>query len=375
MPIFIEEVKTAGQKDEFIKFPWKIYKNDRNWIPPLIRERRRFLDPGKNPFFKHAIVKLYLAREEKGPVTGRIAAIINHHHNSIHKEPVGFFGLFECINDQNTAQGLFTEAGNFLRANGMQCMRGPENICVNDEVGLLIKGFEHPPVIMMPYNHPYYENLIKAYGFKKAIDWWAYYINIEIASRKVPERFHKSAEIIKRRHHVRIRTLNMNRFDEEVRKIQFVYNNAWKENWGAVPFTDEEFYHLAKDLKSIGDPELCLIAEAGDKVAGISIALPDINQVLAGINGRLLPLGIFKMLWGRRKIDMIRLTIMGVVKEFRHIGIDTCFYYETYKRCLEKNIHRCEMSAIAENNTIMNNVLEKLGARRYKTYRIYDYDL
>jgi hypothetical protein len=371
MQFSIREVVTGREKDRFIKFQWKIYKNDKNWVPPLLLDRKMFLNPKKNPFFKYAQVKFFMAYDEKKRPAGRIAAIISYNHLKTHNDEAGFFGLFECINDQKAANLLFDKAASYLRSQNMRIMRGPISMNINDEIGLQISGFDTPPVIMMPHNPPYYEKLIETYGLKKEIDWYAYYM--EDREGKVPERLARGFELIKKRYNITIRPINMKRFDEEVKKIHRVYTSAWEKNWGAVAMTDDEFHHLAKDLKLIAVPELTLIAEVEGKIAGVSLALPDINQVFKRIkNGRLLPFGVFKLLWFKKKIDMIRLTIMGVIKEYRHMGIDTCFVYETYRKSLALGMWRCEMSQILETNVSMNNVLTKLGAHIYKTYRIYN---
>jgi hypothetical protein len=374
MSLVIREVATSREKERFIKLPWQIYKHDANWVPPLLIERKAFLDPNKNPFFKNAQVKLFMAYNEEGKPLGRIAGIISENHLKIHNDGAGFFGLFECVNNQQIANLLFGEAASFLHARGMRIMRGPMSMNINDEVGLLISGFDLPPVIMMPYNLPYYETLTETFGFKKEIDWYAYYR--DDPERTVPERLRKGAELAKKRYKFTIRPINMKRFDEEVEKFHEVYTRAWEKNWGAVAFTKEEFYHLAKDLKMIVIPELALVAEVEGKVIGVSLALPDINQILKRIkNGRLLPFGIIKLLCYKRRIDMIRLIIMGVIEEYRNMGVDTCLIHDTYCNGLKLGIRRCEMSQILETNSLMNNSLTKLGAKVYKTYRIYDYKL
>jgi hypothetical protein len=371
MAVFIREVTTAAEKDRFIKLPWKIYKGDPNWVPPLLLDKKTFLDPGKNPFFKSARVKLYLACDDAGRDVGRIAAIVSDNHLKIHNDDAGFFGLFESVNDSGVAGLLFKTAGDFLRSQGMRIMRGPLSMNINDEFGLLVNGFDSPPVALMPYNPPYYETLIEGCGLKKEIDWFAYYL--ENHDGKVPERLRKGSELARKRYGFTIRTANMKRYDEEVENIHQIYNRAWEKNWGAVPFTDEEFLHLAKDLKMIAVPELVLFAEVDGKTVGVSLALPDINQALIHIkNGRLLPFGIFKLLWYKRKIDMLRLVIMGVLKEYRHMGIEACFIHDTYQAGLKMGVWRCEMSQIVENNVAMNNVLARMGTSIYKTYRIYN---
>jgi hypothetical protein len=374
MAISIREVTSEKEKLVFIKLPWHIYRHDRHWVPPLLIDRKAFLNPNKNPFFKNAKVQLFLAIGDDGRARGRIAAIVSDNHLKTHNDGAGFFGLFECVDHQEIAKMLFDRAGAWLREQGMSIMRGPMSLNINDEIGLLVNGFDSPPVIMLPHNPPYYEVLICAYGFKKEIDWYAYYI--DAPDRTIPERLVKGAELAQKRNKFTIRSVNLKHFDEEVASIYNIYNKAWEKNWGAVAFTKEEFFHLAKDLKLIVIPELALLAEVDGKAVGVSLALPDINQALKHVkNGRLLPFGIIKLLWHKRKIDMIRLAIMGVLEEYRNMGIETCFIHQTYVNGLKKGIWRCEMSQILENNGPMNNVLIKLGASRYKTYRIYDYKL
>jgi GNAT superfamily N-acetyltransferase len=374
MTISIREVSSEKEKKVFIKVPWHIYRHDPHWVPPLIIDRIAFLSPKKNPFFKSAKVKFFVAYNDRGTAVGRIAAIVSANHLKIHNDGAGFFGLFESVDDQQVSDMLFNRAAEWLREQGMSTMRGPISMNINDEIGLLIDGFDSPPVLMLPYNPPYYEELLRAFGFKKEIDWYAYYI--DVPDRKIPERLAKGAELAKKRYKFTIRKVNMKDYDNEVKRVQAIYNSAWEKNWGAVPFTDEEFKHLAKDLKLIVNPDLVFMAEVDGKVVGVSLALPDLNQALIKIkNGKLLPFGIVKLLRHRRKIDMIRLAIMGVLKEYRNMGIETCLIHETYANGLKTGAWRCEMSQILENNAPMNNILIKLGAKRYKTYRIYDYKL
>jgi hypothetical protein len=196
MSLSIREVVTAREKDRFIKLPWQIYKHDANWVPPLLIERKAFLDSNKNPFFKNAQVKLFIAYNEKGKPSGRIAGIVSENHLKTHNDGAGFFGLFECVNNQKIANLLFGEVASFLRARDMRIMRGPMSMNINDEVGLLISGFDAAPVIMMPYNPPYYETLTETFGFKKEIDWYAYYR--DAPERTVPERLRKGMELAKK---------------------------------------------------------------------------------------------------------------------------------------------------------------------------------
>jgi hypothetical protein len=366
----VREVASAGDLTRFIRFPWEVYRQDSNWVPPLVSERRGFLDPRRNPFFEHAEVKLFLASDDAGAVCGRIAAIVNRSHIEQHGEKAGHFGLFECCDDPEAAAALFDAAAGFLKSRGMVVMRGPENMSVNDDIGLLVEGFESPPAIMMPYNPRYYPALLEAHGFRKAMDLYAWFGDARVL--KIPEKIARGIELCKRRFGFQVRSMDLRRFDEEIHRIHEVYTQAWEQNWGAVAMTRKEFDHLAAQLKPVVDPDLCLVAEVGGETAGFSLALPDFNQVLIKLNGRLLPFGILKLLWYRRRIDMIRIITTGVIKKFRHMGIDSCFYYEIWKRGNAKGIYKGEMSWVLETNAAMNNALRNLGFQIYKRYRLYD---
>ena len=356
---------------EFIKLPSQIYRNDPYWVPPLIIERKEFLDRRKNPFFQHSNVIIYLAKRDSETV-GRIAGIVNHNHNKFHQENVGFFGFFECVNDYAVAKALLDSVRQWLRSKRTEIMRGPANFSSNEEWGFLLEGFDSPPVIMMSYNPPYYLNFMERYGLVKAKDLYAYFID---KSLPPPERVVKMAENIKNRENIKIRNINMKDFKNEVKKIKGIYNSAWSKNWGFVPMTDEEFDHLAKSLKQIVDPHMVFIAEVEGKPAGFSLALPDFNQVLIRLNGRLFPLGILKLLWHtkiKNKIDGVRIITMGVIPEFQKRGIDTVFYAETYNVGVKRGYTWAETSWILEDNILMNRALELLGAKLYKKYRIFE---
>jgi hypothetical protein len=364
-------VETKRDLTEFIKFPWQIYKNDPNWVPPLIIERKEFLDKKKNPFFQHSEVVFLLAKRN-GHTMGRIAGIVNHNHITFHQENAGFFGFFECVNDCEVAKALLDSVREWLKSKGMEIMRGPANFSSNEEWGFLSEGFDSSPVIMMSYNPPYYLDFMASYGMVKAKDLYAYFID---KSLPPPERVLKMAESIKNKENIKIRNIDMKNFKNEVKKIKQIYNSAWSKNWGFVPMTDEEFDHMAKNLKQIVDPHMVFIAEVDGKPAGFNLALPDFNQVLKRLNGRLFPFGILKLLWHTRiknKIDGVRIITMGFVPEFQKRGIDTVFYVETYNVGVNRGYTWGEMSWILEDNILMNRVLELLGARLYKKYRIYE---
>ena len=371
--MLVREVVTARDMDRFIRFPWAIYRHDPNWVPPLITETRAFLDRTRNPFFEHADVKFLLASDATGRIRGRIAAIVNRRHVDMHHEKAGFFGLFECENDPAVAGALLGAAADFLRTRGMTLMHGPENMSINDDIGLLIEGFDSPPAIMMPFNPPYYPNLIESCGFKKMKDLYAWYGDTR--KQQIPEKIVRGIELCRRRFKFEVRSFDLSRFREELDAVYRVYTEAWEENWGSVAMTRKEFDYLASQFKGALDPDLFLIATVDGEVAGFSLALPDFNQVLIRLNGRLFPFGIFKLLWYRRKIDMIRVVTTGILKKFRHRGIDSCFYYETWTRSTAKGMPRGEMSWILDDNAPMNNALRNLGLRIYKRYRLYGLSL
>ncbi len=356
---------------EFVKFPWQIYKGDPNWVPPLLVERKEFFDKNKNPFFQHADVIFYLAKRN-GKTVGRIAGIVNYKHIETHQEKVGFFGCFECIQEYEVAKLLLDTVREWLKSKGMEIMRGPANFSSNEEWGFLTEGFDSPPVIMMTYNPPYYLEFMKTYGMVKAKELYAYYID---KNRLPPERVNKMAELIKKRENITIRTINMKDFQGEVARVKQIYNAAWSKNWGFVPMTDEEFNHMAKSLRQIIDPHLVFIAEVNGKPAGFSLALPNINQALIKLNGRLFPFGILKLLWHtkiKNKIDGVRIITMGVVHEFQKRGIDTVFYVATFDVGIKRGYTWAEMSWVLDDNVMMNRVLDILGATLYKKYRLYE---
>jgi hypothetical protein len=367
----IRIVKNKKDLLDFIKFPWKIYKDDKNWVPPLISERKDFFNPEVNPFYKHAEVILFLAEKER-EIVGRIAGLINFKHIETHQEKAGFFGFFESIEDYGVAKKLLDIVRDWMKSKGMEFMRGPMNFSVNDELGFLLEGFDSPPVFMMTYNPEYYLDLMERYGMVKAKDLYAFHME---KSMQPPERFKRIAELVRKKENIVVRKLNMNDFEGEIEKVKTIYNLAWSKNWGAIPMTDEEFEHLAKDFKKIVDPDLVFIAEVDGEPAGFSMALPDINQLLIKLNGRLFPFGIFKLLWFtkfHRVINGLRLLTMGVIHKYQKRGIDTLFYINTYTNGVKKGYEWAEMSWNLEDNFLINHALETFGAKLYKKYRIYE---
>lgn len=367
--ITIETVKGRGALRQFIMFPWEIYRNDPYWVPPLIMDMKKILDRKKNPFFLHSEAEYFLARRN-GKIVGRIAAIHNRNHNAFHHENIGFFGFFESVNDKDVARALIETVESWSRERGLDGIRGPMNFTTNDTCGMLIEGFDSIPFILMTHNPPYYNELLESAGYEKVMDLLAYKLSKE---KGINPRISKIANLAREKEGVTVRPLNMKKFDEEVDRIKVIYNNAWAQNWGFVPMTDEEFRHLAKDLKPAVDPDLVLLAEVEGEPAAFALSLPNYNVALQKVNGRLFPFGLPKLLYYSRKIDAVRVITLGVIKKYQNSrGIGPLLYEETFKRGTRKGYNWGEFSWILETNKPMNSALQILGATVYKRYRIYE---
>jgi len=364
------EVKNDSDLLTFIKLPFAIYKDDPNWVPPLISERKVFFDKKKNPFYRGAKTRLFLARRGREYV-GRIATCVNYNYNEFHSENTGFFGFFDVIEDYAVAEVLFKVAMITLKGERVEQMLGPVSFSTNHEVGMLIEGYDSPPVVMMTYNKPYYNDFAERFGLRKAKDLLA--IKIKQGTEMDP-RFASVAEKIRSREGITLRTINMRDFEGEIARIHDIYNKAWEKNWGFVPMSPEEFRHIAKDMKQIIDPDLVFIAEAEGKPVGFSLSLPNINQALIHTNGRLFPTGLLKLLWHtkiKNKINSVRIVTLGIIPEYQKRGIDAVFYVDTYKVGPEKGYTWGEMSWILEDNFAMVRAAELMGGEKYKRYRIY----
>ena len=353
---------------DFIALPKRIYADDPYWVQPLNVDLKTLLDPAKHPYHRHAWSVLLLATRDGKPA-GRMAVHINHRYNERWKESVGSFGFFECENDVEVARALFAHAEELLKKRGCDVIRGPFSWSTNEELGILIDGFDSSPAIMMTHNPPYYADLIEGCGYEKAKDLYAYWID---DAAGIPARLERGVELIKKRKNVAIRSIDMKNFDRDVELAMTVYNEAWYENWSAVPMTTEEFRHLGKELKTIVDPELVYFAFVDGDLAGFALSVPDANQAIKLAKGRLFPFGIVRMLWELKKVKHVRTLALGVMEKYRGSGIDTVLYYETFKRGPARGYHSAEMSWILEDNYAIRNPLEKLGGRIYKTYRIYE---
>jgi len=367
----ITQVASKAERDAFIKFPWRIYQGDPAWVPPLLLERKEFLDQKKHPFFEHGAAALFLARSG-GKIVGRIMASDDPNYNAFHRSSVGCFGLFECVNDPAVAAALFEAATNWLRARGRDEIMGPIDYSTNYVCGLLVEGFDFPPTLLTAHNPPYYPALIEGLGFNKVIDFYAWWFS---EPARAATRLRRLAASLRKRDAATIRQGNLNNFRAEAGRLREIYNDAWKENWGFVPFTEKEFEFMAKELKQLVVPEFTLIAEVGDEPVGFILCVPDINVAFRKINGRLtsygLPIGLAKLLYHKSRIRTARLIALGVKPKYRRGGIAEMLVLRIIEDAMIKRGFTGELSMTLEDNHLINRFLAAIGAKKYKTYRIY----
>jgi GNAT superfamily N-acetyltransferase len=370
--VTVREIPRGASMKPFIDFAWTVNAADPQWVPHLRMAIEPVLDRNKHPFHQHAEVAYFLA-ERGGQIAGRIAACVNHQYNQHHApDRTGFFGFFECVDDPAVASALLDTASAWLRARGMEVMRGPFNFSTNDEFsspGVLIEGFETSPTVMMSHNPRYYARLMDAAGMAKSKDLVAYWI-----PDRIPERLRNAMARLGQRAGVTIRQVRMKDLQAEVRRVQEVYNAAWSQNWGFVPMTEAEFHHMAKELRPVVEPDLVLLAEKADgEPIGFLLALPDLNRAFKHLrDGRMFPLGLFKFLWQKRKIDTARLLTLGLKPGYQHLGLGAAMYTRLLEIGIEMGYKGAEGSWILEDNHEMRTALEKLGATRNKQYRIYE---
>jgi GNAT superfamily N-acetyltransferase len=371
-PATIREIGRGESVKPFIDFSWKINARDPQWIPPLRLVFDALLDREKHPFHKHADVALFVA-ERGGEIVGRIAATANWRANEFQGNTTGYFGLFECVDDEAVAQALLERAAAWLKEKGLTAMQGPFNLSTNDELysgGVLIEGFDTPPVFMMGHNPSYYQRLVESAGFEKAKDLLAYWL----PHNQPPQRLLDGIDRLGKREGWRIRPVNMKRFKEEVGIVMGVYNSAWERNWGFIPMTEAEFDGMAKEFRPVVDPNLVIIAENSEgEPIGFMLALPDVNQAIRPLkNGRLFPFGWMKFLWHKRRIRTARLLTLGMKPGYQRSGIGAALYLKCFQQGAENGYENAEASWILEDNGPMRQALEKIGAYVYKTYRVYE---
>ncbi len=366
----VTKVESRRGRERFTEFPYSFYQDDPHWVPPLrITEKERF-DPRKNPFYQHAVVELFLA-ERGGRTVGRVAAIDDELHNAAHGDNLAFFGFFEAA-DEEVAAALLGTVEAWARARGRSAVRGPANPSMNDGSGFQINAFDTDPYLMMPSNPPAYPGYAEAAGYGKVKDLYAWFFDHRSADITRLERL---AARVAKRYPLTVRSADIKRFADELKIVKRLYNGAWEENWGFVKYTDAEFDALGRELRLIIDPDIVVFLELGGEVVGLSLALPDANQVFKKMNGRLLPFGWTYYLRRKQLIDQARLPILGVVKEHRNKGLELVLICETLRRSKAKGYQRGECSWILENNDAMNKGIAASGASLYKTYRLFQKSL
>ena len=372
MPVEVRPVTSSRDLMRFIKLPWRLYRNEPNWVPPLISERKRHLDRRRNPFFEHAEAEYFLAWRDGEPV-GRITAHVDERLNEFQDNEWGLFGFFECEDDQEVADALLSTAEAWLRERGRDRMVGPFDFTTNHECGVLVEGYDRKPQILEFWHHRYYPALIESYGLTKAMDLLKWELWVGDARQRVLPVIVELAEKLESEHGITIRHMKRRNFKREVRSFMEIYNAAWERNWGFVPLTDAELEHYAKELKPVLDENWAMLAETKDgEVVGVGLTLPDYNQVLAHLDGRLLPFGWIKALRQRPKIDAVRVFALGVKPDYQHTGIAAGLYVRHFEMAEQTPQSGGEMGWILESNTAMNKGMEAMGGEVVKRYRVYE---
>jgi GNAT superfamily N-acetyltransferase len=372
-------VTSEAERIALLEFPWKVYRGDPYWVPPLLSERKAFTDPKQSPFFEHARVQFFLARRGD-EIVGTIAAFTNDLYNEFQKTNVGWFGFFEVLEDAEAAAALLEAAAIWARQAGHTSLLGPAQFSTNDEVGLLVDGFDDPPRILMTYNPRYYLGFLEAAGFHKAMDLLAYTTNFaEIDERGgLSPKLLRVVDKVKARGRFHIRPVHMWEFAKELERVKVIYNQSWERNWGFVPMTDAEIERTASQIKPLIDPDLVSAAEVDGQVIGFGLMLPDLNAPLRKAYprpGKPEWLTLLELLWYwkvRREVKWIRAFALGVVPEYRGKGVDALLYLHTAEQALRKGYQSVEMSWLLESNEMVLRSAEMLGAHRYKTYRVFE---
>jgi ribosomal protein S18 acetylase RimI-like enzyme len=372
----VRPVRGRGETTRFIKLPFRLHRSSERWVPPLISERRRFLDRRRNPYFQHAEAEYFLAWRGKEPV-GRITAHVDRRWDEFQGGNDGLFGFFECEDDPEVARALVEAAAEWLQERGRERLLGPMDFSTNDECGLLIEGYDYPALILEPWHPPYYRELLEGLGLRKRIDLliWELYLGQLKRGDQLHQFIHQAAEQSASEHGVRIRNMRRADLEAEIGRFMDVYNEAWGSNWGFVPITEEEVAFQARNLKPILSEDWAMIAEREGEVVGAALTLPDVNQVLAKMNGRLLPVGWLRFLRGRRRIERIRVFALGVKPDYQHMGVAAALYVrhvETAARMPQKG---GTMGWILETNEPMNRAMEGMGGKIVKRYRLYEREL
>lgn len=370
--VSIRPVRTRRELRRFVKVPFHLHRDRPQWVPPLIFDRMQFLNREKNPYFEHAEAELFLA-ERGGEPVGRISAQVDERWDEFQGGSDGMFGFFETVEDPAVATALLGAAEEWLRAKGRQRVLGPMDFTTNDEVGILIEGHEIRPMILQNWHPPFYRDLLEGLGYGKAMDLLMWHLELgELAEGdQFAPQIHAAAAKALRDEGVTIRNIDKRRLTDEMRRFTEVYNEAWADNWGFVPPTDAEVEFHTKLLKQVIDEEWAFVAEKDGETVGVALTLPDVNQVLAKMGGRLLPLGWLRFLLGKRKIDRVRVFALGVKNDYRHSGVAAGLYLKHLESASPDGVPAGETGWILETNKSMNRAMEGMGGRIVKRYRIY----
>ena len=365
------EIVTVGKKSElkhFIDLPWSLYAEYPKWVPPLKKEVCRILDPRRHPFWEFSERILFLAQRGSETV-GRIVGIVDSNYNQCHNEKMGIWGFFECADDPEAAAALFSSVETWVRRKGMTFLRGPLNPSMNNESGLLIEGFDYPPVVGMTYNPPYYPRLVESCGFTKEKDLLAFLIDGEY---RLPDWMERLAERTAQKKGVRIRHVDSKHMDAEFALIREIYNDSWSGNWGFVPLTENEMRDIQKSVTPFADPGLVFFIYYDNEPAAVCVIFPDVNTLLKRLNGRIGLMGLLKVLIYRRQIKGLRLLMFGIKEKYRQLGLPMLAFRHIYEIAREQNKYQnLEMGWTLEDNEAVNGLVEEAGAKRYKKYRIF----
>ena len=356
--------------EAFVRCWWPIYRDDPHWVPPLVFERKQFFDPAANPYYRVADTQCFMAYRE-GKAVGTIGAVVDHNYQR--EDPgAGFFGFFEFPDDEAISRALFEAATAWLREKGMRRALGPFNFNSNHEFALLVDGFDSDPMIANPHNGPWFERHYLALGLEPVMDWYAYALEpVEID----PRILRIANRTLARHPEIRVRNVDMKRFDEEVVLLHGIYDDAWEQNWGHVKMEKEEFEYLAAGFKQFIDPRLVFLVEIDGKAVGLSVTFPDMNQVVKKMNGGLFPFGWFHFLRRNQIVDRVRIFMLGVKQEYQKLPLGALLYAKTWEAGVARGVTFGEASLILENNHKMRGPIEKMGGTIYKTYRSYQVTL
>ncbi|HEY1458298.1 MAG TPA: hypothetical protein VGF15_07245 [Solirubrobacteraceae bacterium] len=373
MALEVRPVRTRRDLRTFIRLPWRLYRDEPNWVPPLLMDLNKRLDQKKNPFFKHAEAQYFLAYRDGRPL-GRVCAHIDHNLNSFQENLWGLFGWFECEDDPEAARALLDAGADWLRERGRDRMVGPMDFTTNDEIGLLIAGHEYPPIILCPWHHPYYQRLLEQdAAMEKAMDVYMWSLHVT-GREKVHPAIWQAADRLESEHGIVCRAFRKREMHQEVTRFLELYNSAWERNWGFVPLNEEEVRHYAKDLKPVLDENWAMFAEHKDtgEVVGAALTLPDFNQVLARLDGRLLPFGWITALRQKSKIDAVRVLALGVKPAYQHTGVAARLYQMHFDAAERTPQKTGEGGWTLETNESMNRAYEGMGGEIKRRYRVYE---